>query len=253
MGRNIRQELPRLRTPFYSTVEVRFPYKNGYQLAKEKPKATLLDKVDENGITVAERLIEYCKEPRTRREVNRHLGMSDNTTQWVWEKYLQPLIDNGRLKMTLPSNKRSKNQRFVSGDIAVPTEAAIIEFCKEQRTRKEIVEHFELTEWTTWTYINPLVESGKLNLTSPNSGVANKAQRYTSQPVAVIKMTDEALKEYCREPRSRNEILKYFDIIEDLRGRRVIAQKVQEGVMEIINPHETDRRKHKLITNNDKE
>lgn len=229
-----------------------FPYKNGYQLAKEQ-KVALLDKTDESGVTVAERLIKFCKIPKSKKEVNRFLGMSDNTAQWVWEKYLQPMIDDGRLKITLPSNKRSKNQRFVSGDIAVPTEAAIIEFCKEQRTRKEIIEHFELTEWTTWTYINPLVESGKLNLTSPNSGVANKAQRYTSQPVAVIKMTDEALKEYCREPRIRNEILKYFDIIEDLRGRRVIAQKVQEGIIKIINPQETDRRKHKLITNNDKE
>jgi len=113
--------------------------------------------------------------------------------------------------------------------------------------RKEIIEHFGLTEWTTWTYINPLVESGKLNLTSPNSGVMNKAQRYTSQSIVVQKMTDDALREYCRKPRSRNEILKHFDIIEDLRGRRVIAQKVQEGVIEIINPHETDRRKHRLI------
>ena len=160
---------------------------------------------------------------------------------------MQPLIDDGRLKMTLPNERQSKNQRFVSGEAPIPTEAAIIEFCTEQRTRKEIVEHFELTEWTTWTYINPLVESGKLNLTSPNSGVMNKAQRYTSQPVIVQKMTDTALREYGQEPRSRNEILKSFDIIEELRGRRVIAQKVQEGVIGIINPQEADRRKHRFI------
>jgi hypothetical protein len=87
-----------------------------------------------------------------------------------------------------------------------------------------------------------------LNLTSPNSGVANKAQRYTSQAVDVPKMTDEALREYCHQPRSRNEIIVHFDIIEDLRGRRVIAQKVQEGIIEIINSDETDRRKHRLIS-----
>ena len=184
----------RLRKPIYSTVEVQFPYKNGYILAKEQPKVALLDRTDENGVTVAERLIEFCRTPKSKAEVNRLLGMAKGTTQWVWDKYLQPLIDDGRLKMTLPNDKQSKNLRFVSGDIAVPTEAAILEFCTEFRTRKEIIEHFGLTEWTTWTYINPLVESGKLNLTSPNSGVMNKAQRYTSQPVAVQKMTDEALR-----------------------------------------------------------
>jgi hypothetical protein len=226
---------------------VQFPYKNGYILAKEQPKVALLDRTDENGVTVAERLIEFCRTPKSKAEVNRFLGMAKGTTQWVWDKYLQPLIDDGRLKMTLPKNKTSQNLRFVSGEVAVPTEVAILEFCAEQRTRREIIEHFGLTEWTTWTYINPLVESGKLNLTSPNSGVMNKAQRYTSQPVVVKKMTDEALREYCKEPRSRNDILKHFDIIEDLRGRRVIAQKVREGVIEITNPHETDRRKHKMI------
>jgi len=207
----------------------------------------LIDKIDESGITTAERIIRFCEMPRGKKEIMLMLGISVKSCTWVWEKYLQPLIDDGRLKMTLPNERQSKNQKFVSGEVPIPTEAAIIEFCTEQRTRKEIIEHFGLTEWTSWTYINPLVESGKLNLTSPNSGVANKAQRYTSQPVTVKKMTDTVLKEYCVKPRSRNEILKYFDIIEELRGRRVIAQKVQEGVLEIINPQENDRRKHRLI------
>jgi hypothetical protein len=99
----------------------------------------------------------------------------------------------------------SRGLQVFSSEIAVPTETAIIEFCSEQRTRKEIIEHFGLTEWTTWTYINPLVESGKLNLTLPNSGVSNKTQRYTSKPVAVQNMADEALRAYCQEPRSRND------------------------------------------------
>jgi hypothetical protein len=180
----------RLRTPIYSTVKVSFPYKNGYQLLKEQPRIALLNRMDENGVTVAERIIKFCEIPRGKKEITLMLGLSVKSCTWVWEKYLQPMIDDGRLKMTLPNNRQSKNQRFVSGDIPVPTEVAILEFCKEQRTRKELIEHFGLTDWTAWTHISPLVESGKLNLTSPNSGVTNPAQRYTSQSVTVQKMTE---------------------------------------------------------------
>jgi hypothetical protein len=74
--------------------------------------------------------------------------MSVKTSQWVWNKYLKLMIDDGRLKMTLPKDRQSKNLRFVSGDVAVPTEAVILEFCTELKTRKEIIEHFGLTDWT---------------------------------------------------------------------------------------------------------
>jgi len=61
-----------------------------------------------------ESLLEFCRVPRTREEVAVHLGL--RSVHYVVRTVLRPLIDQGRLKMTLPDRPGSRNQRFVSVD-----------------------------------------------------------------------------------------------------------------------------------------
>ena len=54
----------------------------------------------------------YCKEPRDRDEMMKFLGIKHRTT--FRSDYLNPLLDEGKIAMTIPDKPRSKNQKFYS-------------------------------------------------------------------------------------------------------------------------------------------
>lgn len=55
-------------------------------------------------------LLEFCRTPRSRQEIAEFLGIK--TIFYVSEKYIQPLLEEGLLKMTIPDKPKSRNQRF---------------------------------------------------------------------------------------------------------------------------------------------
>lgn len=55
-------------------------------------------------------LLEFCREPRTRKEIADFLGIS--TIFYVSKNYINPLVAEGKLKMTIPERPKSKNQKF---------------------------------------------------------------------------------------------------------------------------------------------
>ena len=57
-------------------------------------------------------LLEYCKEPKDRDEMMKFLGIKHRTT--FRSDYLNPLLDEGKIAMTIPDKPRSKNQKFYS-------------------------------------------------------------------------------------------------------------------------------------------
>ena len=63
--------------------------------------------------TGANTLIEFCRMPRTRREIADYLELK--TIYHVTKAYIEPLLESGDLIMTNPSHPKSKNQKFVSG------------------------------------------------------------------------------------------------------------------------------------------
>ncbi len=57
-------------------------------------------------------LLEYCKEPRNRDEMMKFLGIKHRTT--FRSDYLNPLLNEGKIAMTIPDKPQSKNQKFYS-------------------------------------------------------------------------------------------------------------------------------------------
>lgn len=57
-------------------------------------------------------LVEFCKTPRTREEIAEYVGMK--TIYYVVKNCINPLIQEGKLKMTIPDRPKSKNQRYFS-------------------------------------------------------------------------------------------------------------------------------------------
>lgn len=70
----------------------------------EKQKS---EQVEKNSAQV----LEYCSEPKTRKEITAYLGLK--SINYVAKKIINPLIENKKLKYT-NSNRRAKNQKYVT-------------------------------------------------------------------------------------------------------------------------------------------
>ena len=56
-------------------------------------------------------LLSYCAVPRSQREMLGFWGLSDR--KHFRKKYLKPLLDAGKLRMTIPEKSNSRNQKYV--------------------------------------------------------------------------------------------------------------------------------------------
>lgn len=61
--------------------------------------------------TQKEKILSFCREPKSISEILKMLGYTDKRTV---RKYLNPLIEQGRVAMTVPDKPNSKNQKYVT-------------------------------------------------------------------------------------------------------------------------------------------
>ena len=66
------------------------------------------------GNTSEEAILEYCRQPKTRLELTEFIGKSRN---FVMSKLIQPLIEAGKLKLTLPDKPKSSKQKYVTSTL----------------------------------------------------------------------------------------------------------------------------------------
>ena len=59
----------------------------------------------------AEKIIEFCAEPKSREEIQSFVGIAHR--EYFRAKILKPLLDSGKLKMTIPDKPNSRNQKYV--------------------------------------------------------------------------------------------------------------------------------------------
>ena len=57
-------------------------------------------------------IISFCKSPKSRKEIAEYLDIK--TISFVTKEYIQPLVDAGKLKLTIPDKPKSKNQKYYS-------------------------------------------------------------------------------------------------------------------------------------------
>lgn len=61
---------------------------------------------------LAENLLAFCREPKTRKEIAEFLGVK--TVFYAIQHYVQPLLATGELAMTIPEKPKSRNQKYYS-------------------------------------------------------------------------------------------------------------------------------------------
>lgn len=60
--------------------------------------------------TELDKLVFYCREPRSMQEILSYMGYTNRTK--FRNKYIKPLLDDGRLLMTDPEHPRSSTQKY---------------------------------------------------------------------------------------------------------------------------------------------
>lgn len=79
---------------------------NADLLAAEQDNAQVTEQVDR-----AEKIIEFCARPKSREEIQSFVGIAHR--EHFRAKILKPLLDSGKLKMTIPDKPNSRNQKYV--------------------------------------------------------------------------------------------------------------------------------------------
>lgn len=64
---------------------------------------------DENRVM---RILTFCEIPRTRTEIQEFAGVKSR--RYIQLEILKPLLDSGKLKLTLPDKPQSKFQKYVA-------------------------------------------------------------------------------------------------------------------------------------------
>ena len=98
-----------------------------------------------------ELIVAFCENERTKQEIMDYLQFSSR--RQFNERYMKPLLQSGRLKMTLPDKPQSKNQKYISTKTEMERAQAIMDnnpvleyspgdLRREGRTVEEYLEQF---------------------------------------------------------------------------------------------------------------
>lgn len=90
-------------------IRVVFPFAEGYQEAAQEPAASTMQATMQANMQ-AETVLQYCIEPKSRVEIQSHLGLKNR--DHLRKSVLVPLIESGQLLLTLPDKPTSPNQKF---------------------------------------------------------------------------------------------------------------------------------------------
>lgn len=77
---------------------------------KQELEITISAKPKAEEKTENENLLVFCQTPRTRKEIAEFLGIK--TVFYVSRHYIQPMLEQRKLAMTIPEKPKSRNQRF---------------------------------------------------------------------------------------------------------------------------------------------
>ena len=82
---------------------------------RESTADLVVDPHDNTQVTpqeaVAKKILSFCVLPRAKTEIAAYCGYKDAKS--FSSRYLKPLLESGKLQMTLPDKPHSKNQKYV--------------------------------------------------------------------------------------------------------------------------------------------
>ncbi len=82
------------------------------QNSKNEEKKTYEKTYEKTYDKTQEKILQFCTEERTAKEIAEYCGYK--SVDRFKRNYLKPLVDSGKMKMTIPDKPKSKNQKYIS-------------------------------------------------------------------------------------------------------------------------------------------
>ena len=73
--------------------------------------ATESDTIPGTAVDIETRLLQFCSIPRTRKEIADFFGLT--SVPYTIKRYVDPLVQSGKIQLTIPKKPRSRNQKYV--------------------------------------------------------------------------------------------------------------------------------------------
>lgn len=183
------------------------------------------------------KVLDYLQEPRNIEQIKEFVGLG-TTRDAVRRHFITPMINQGLIKRTNENNHGDIHQRYIRAEVEITQEMKdsikeqdnkvansqkekILEFCKEPRGIKEIIKHLESK--TAPLYVRQLREQGKLRYTIPNNPYSQN-QKYINSEINYNPLTDDEIIEYCKEPRTKQELETKFGLTK--WTRKIIVERL---------------------------
>lgn len=206
-------------------------------------KKTLINIEKNKRLDMEQEILEFCKQPRSLDEIKEYTKLG-TTKDAIRRHFINPLIRDGRLKYT-HNYKCHYNQRYINSQVEVTPEMLIniqetadkltpkrmemiLELCKEPKGIREIEKHIGST--SAREYVAELMKQGKLKFTIPSSPYNNK-QKYINSEIEYQTYEECDIIEFCREPRTKSEIAKQFNMTECVR-KRMVKRLLEQGLID---------------------
>lgn len=188
-------------------------------------------------------ILEFCKQPRSLDEIKEYTKLG-TTKDAVRRHFINPLIRDGKLKYT-HNYKCHLHQRYINSQVKVTPEMLInihetadkltpkrmemiLELCKEPKGIREIEKYIGST--SAREYVAELMKQGKLKFTIPSSPYSNK-QKYINSEIEYQTYEECDIIEFCREPKTKSEIAKQFNMTECIR-KRMVKRLLEQGLID---------------------
>lgn len=199
--------------------------------------------------------LKFCKVPRSLGEIKDHVGLAGYDI--VRKRAVQPLIDQGKIKLLYPHDPFYVKQKYVIAEAPVDfpalTEENIILFCSTPRTKEEIKEHFAIGQDLLYKFLNPIIEEGKLTYTKSTrigKNIIHRKLVKNENPQKVIikkrKITDEDIIEFCKIPRHHRELWEEFEI-STRTCQKIVDRLIEDG--RLVYTEDTKSYKRKVLKN----
>lgn len=106
--------MEQLKPEFYSTPsDFRVMLKNvNYNLLGAPQDNQQVIPQDKQPVGVERKILLFCNEPRSRKAIALHCGYKD--IRYFSSRYLHPLMEQGKLQLTIPDKPNSRNQRYIT-------------------------------------------------------------------------------------------------------------------------------------------
>ncbi len=93
-------------------IKVEFPFSMPQDMSSDDNKEYGSGNIGNTQDNMQKKILAFCEKPRSKKEIAEYMGYKDAKS--FYKRYLTPLYDSGKNRMTIPEHPTSRNQKYIT-------------------------------------------------------------------------------------------------------------------------------------------